>query len=67
MSGPESEQVLGLLKELSILRELGRACDANAQSEPVSDARQRETRCQEITEEIRTLARQKKDRDEQPA
>jgi|HubBroStandDraft_4_1064222.scaffolds.fasta_scaffold93337_3 hypothetical protein len=57
MSGNESEQVLNLLKELSMLKEV----DSLNNTESERDAHQiREQRRQEIAEEIKALAEQKK-------
>jgi hypothetical protein len=57
MSGNESAQVLNLLKELSMLKEV----DSLNNTESERDAHQiREQRRQEIAEEIKALAEQKK-------
>jgi len=58
MSSSESEQVLALLQELSVLKELDKACELAPQTE--SEQRLRQQRQQEIKEEIRALAEQKK-------
>lgn len=57
MSSSESEQVLALLQELSVLKELD-ACETATQTE--SEQRLRQQRQHEITQEIRALAEQKK-------
>jgi hypothetical protein len=58
MSSPESEQVLALLQELSVLKELDKTCETAPQTE--SEQRLRQQRQQEIKEQIRALAEQKK-------
>jgi|HubBroStandDraft_1064217.scaffolds.fasta_scaffold1396809_1 hypothetical protein len=55
--GSESEQVLALLQELSVLKELD-ACETATQTE--CEQRLRQQRKQEIKEAIRALAEQKK-------
>lgn len=65
MSSGESEQVLLLLKELSLLKELDCGYEAGPETESERDAhRRRQQRHQEITEEIKAIAAQKKNRDE---
>lgn len=58
MSSPESEQVLALLQELSVLKELDKACETAPQTD--SEQRLRQQRQQEIMDEIKSLAEQKK-------
>ena len=66
MSGSESEQVLILLKELSVLKQLDSEYESGSKTNPDRDAhRQRQQRHQEITEEIKALASQKKNDAEQ--
>lgn len=66
MSSHESEQVLTLLKELSLLKELDNGSEVGSKTESERDAhRLRQQRLQEITEEIKALAAQKKNDDEQ--
>jgi hypothetical protein len=61
MKSGESEQVLILLKELSLLKELDSGYEAGPKTESEGDAhRRRQQRHQEITEEIKALAAQKK-------
>jgi hypothetical protein len=61
MSNPESEQVLTLLKELSLLKELDARYEAGLKTESEREAhRLRQQRHQEIAEEIKALADQKK-------
>jgi len=57
MSGNESEQVLNLLKELSMLNEVDSL--NNIESEPGAHQIRQERR-EEIAEEIKALAEQKK-------
>jgi hypothetical protein len=66
MSSHESEQVLTLLKELSLLKELDSGYEAGPKTEAERDAhRLRQQRHQEIAEEIKALADQKKNDAEQ--
>jgi len=66
MSSHESEQVLSLLKELSGLKEINSGYEAVPQSETEREAyRLRQQRHQEIVEEIKALAEQKKSGDPQ--
>ena len=61
MSSHESEQVLNLLKELSILKELDNHYESGPKTEPDCAAhRLRQQRHQEIGAEIKALAEQKK-------
>lgn len=62
MSSHESERVLVLLKELSMLKELD---DAGSKTEP--DAQRFQGRHQEIVEEIKALAQEKKNGAQQSA
>jgi hypothetical protein len=60
MSSHESEQVLNLLKELSILKELDNHYESGPKTEPDCAAhRLRQQRHQEIGAEIKALAEQK--------
>ena len=66
MSSNESEQVLALLKELSLLKELDTRYEAGLKTESELEAhRLRQQRHQEIAEEIKALAAQKKNDAEQ--
>jgi hypothetical protein len=61
MTSHESEQVLTLLKELSLLKELDARYEAGLKTESEREAhRLRQERHREITEEIKALAEQKK-------
>ncbi len=65
MGSDESVQVLTLLKEISVLKELDGEYEAGPKTQFERDAhRQRQQRHQEIAEEIKALAQQKKN-DEQ--
>lgn len=65
MSGQESEQVLILLKELSVLKQLDNEYESCSKTNPDQDAhRRRQQRHQEITEEIKALADQKQNSSE---
>ncbi len=63
MSTPESEQVLTLLKELSVLKELDseRGYGSNPESERDTQ-RLRQERHQEIVAEIKAVAEEKRNR-----
>lgn len=63
MSSRESEQVLTLLKELVMLKEFDRGYDTDPKNKSERDAHQQ--RHQEIAEEIKALADQKKNHAEQ--
>lgn len=66
MSSNESEQVLALLKELSLLKELDTRYETGIQTESEKEAhRLRQQRHQEIADEIKALAAQKKNDAEQ--
>jgi hypothetical protein len=66
MSSYESEQVLTLLKELAGLKEIDSGYEAVPQSETEREAyRLRQQRHQDIVEEIKALAEQKKSGDSQ--
>lgn len=66
MSSHESEQVLALLKELSLLKELDTRYEAGLKPESEREAhRLRQQRHQEIADEIKALAAQKKNDAEQ--
>jgi hypothetical protein len=61
MGSQESDQVLNLLEELSMLRELDSRYEDSLKTEAEQDAhRLRQQRHQEIGEEIKALAEQKK-------
>jgi hypothetical protein len=61
MSSHESEQVLALLKELSLLKELDRGYEAESKTEAErNDYQLRQKRHREIGEEIQAIAEQKK-------
>lgn len=61
LSGQESEQVLTLLKELAMLKELDNVAADDLNTEPDSDERlQCEQRRAEIGEQIKAIAEQKK-------
>lgn len=66
MSNEESEQVLALLKELSVLKKLDSEYEDSPKTESERDAhRLRQQRHREITEEIKALAEQKNNGGEQ--
>jgi predicted transcriptional regulator len=66
MSSHESEQVLTFLKELSVLKELDSEYEGGPKTESEQDAhRLRQQRHQEIADEIKALAEQKKNGAEQ--
>jgi hypothetical protein len=68
MGSHESEQVLSLLNELSVLKTLDAEFDALPQGEPERDAhRLRQQRQQQISEEIKGLAEQKKNGADEPS
>jgi hypothetical protein len=56
----ESEQVLALLKELSVLKERDSKSDGDSATDSKRDARR--LRQQEIAEEIKALAEEKKEK-----
>lgn len=61
MGSPESEQVLTLLKELSVLKELDSEYEGSLKTESERDAhRLRQQRRHAIAEEIKALAAQRK-------
>jgi hypothetical protein len=61
MGSDESVQVLTLLKEISVLKELDSEYEAGPKTQSQRDAhRQRQQRHQEIAEDIKALAEQKK-------
>ena len=67
MGSQESEEVLTLLKELLILKELDIQYEGGPKTESEQDAhRLREQRYGEICEEIKALAERKKNGAEQP-
>ena len=61
MSSPESDQVLNLLKELSVLKEI----DSEREGASKQGQRSHQERHQEIVAEIKALAEQKKNLGEQ--
>jgi hypothetical protein len=64
MGGNESVQVLTLLKELSVLKELDSEYETGSKTEPEREThRLRQQKHQEIAEEIKALAKQKKNDD----
>jgi predicted transcriptional regulator len=66
MTNHESEEVLTLLKELSVLKELDSEYEDGPKTESDRDAhRLRQIRHREITEEIKALAERKKNGGEQ--
>jgi hypothetical protein len=66
MSSHESEQVLIFLKELSVLKELDSEYEGGPKTESEQDThRLRQQRHQEIADEIKALAKQKKNGAEQ--
>lgn len=66
MSSYESELVLNLLKELSVLKELDSEYEDSRKTESEREAhRLRQQRHHEIAEEIKALAEQKKNGSEQ--
>jgi tellurite resistance protein len=68
MSSQESEQMLALLKELSLLKVLDMEYAASPRTDSERDAhRQRQQRHQEIAEEIKALGAQKQEAEENPA
>jgi hypothetical protein len=60
MSTPESEQVLTLLKELSVMKEVEKDTELRPAANSERDAHQ--VRKQEIAEEIQSLAERKKNK-----
>ena len=61
MSSEGSEQMLGLLQELSVLKVMDEEYDSGPKSHMETEAHQRrERRRQEITQEMQTLAAQSK-------
>ena len=65
MGSDKSVQVLTLLKEISVLKELDIEYQAGLKTQSEQDAhRQRQQRHQEITEEIKALAEQKKNNEQ---
>jgi predicted transcriptional regulator len=66
MSSHQSEQVLTFLKELSVLKELDSEYEGGPKTESEQDThRLRQQRHQEIVDEIKALAEQKKNGAEQ--
>ena len=65
MGSDESVQVLTLLKEISVLKELDSEYEAGLKTQCEQDAhRQRQERHQKIAEEIKALAEQKKNNEQ---
>jgi len=65
MDSDKSVQVLTLLKEMSVLKELDSEYEAGSKTQVERDAhRQRQQRHQEIAEEIKALAEEKKNDDQ---
>jgi hypothetical protein len=68
MSSQESEQMLALLKELSLLKVLDTEYAGSPKTNSERDAhRQRQQRHREIAEEIKALAAQKQEAEQNPA
>jgi hypothetical protein len=65
MGSEESEQVLTLLKELSVLKELEKESEAGGDSD--SEQGTHQLRRQEIAQEINALAEQKKKKSSEQA
>ena len=66
MSSDKSVQVLTLLKEISVLKELDREYEAGPRNQVERDAhRERQQRHQGIAEEIKALAEEKKNDEQQ--
>lgn len=61
MGSETSEQVMALLKELAMLKELDKAYEANPIESEHEAYRVRQQRHEEITAEIKALAEQSKD------
>ena len=60
MGSESSEQVLALLGELSVLKELNQKYEATPSAPEEEAYRQRQQRHEEITQEIKALAERKK-------
>jgi hypothetical protein len=60
MGSESSEQVLALLGELSVLKELNQKYEASPSATEEEAHRQRQQRHEEITQEIKALAERKK-------
>lgn len=58
MASEGSERVMILLKEIAVLKEQNKAADPNGSDEQVHQ--EREQRCEQILNEIKALADQKK-------
>jgi hypothetical protein len=68
MSSQESEQMLALLKELSLLKLLDAEYARSPKTDSERDAhRQRQQRHREIAEEIKAIAAQKQEAEQNPA
>ncbi len=61
MGSETSEQVMALLKELAVLKELDKAYEANPTGDEHDAYRVRQQRHGEITAEIKALAEQSRD------
>ena len=61
MSSETSEQVMALLKELAMLKELDKSYEANPTESEHEAYRVRQQRHEEITAEIKALAKQTKE------
>ena len=67
MGSETSEQVMELLKELAMLKELDTEYEANPTEGNYEAHRVRQQRHEEITAEIKALAKQSKDKDAEPS
>jgi len=67
MGSETSEQVMALLKELAMLKELDTEYEANPTEGDYEAHRVRQQRHEEITAEIKALAKQSKDKDAKPS
>lgn len=61
MGSETSEQVMALLKEIAVLKELDKAYEANPTEAEHEAYRVRQQRHEEITAEIKALAKQNKE------
>lgn len=66
MGSETSEQVMALLKELAMLKEQDKVYEANPTEGNYEEHRVRQQRHEEITAEIKALAKQSKDKDAEP-
>ena len=60
MGSETSDQMVALLQELSALKELKRQSEANPSESDQEALREQDRRHEEITQEMKTLAQQKK-------